>query len=397
MSEALLNEPATHDAGTHAAAAPLVVLSAMPEDARKHLHATIRQTGVPVRLRTPDPITLEEQEEGELATYTPATQLGDGWVLGDGDYLAAAALLAEVGGEAVLLLGPESETLPVETLHTWLVAATRPSADLILPRYDIGVHSGLVNAAILYPLTSALYGVDARFPLPLDVILSARMASRLSALPKSPGYSSTLLWPVAEALAGKLTVKQVAAGARELPSPPASDLQTALSTVVGALFADTERKAAVWQRIRSEAHDVADGAAALPTGDVTDEITSLVSNFSNAYQNLHEIWSLVLPPQSMLQLKRLSQTPAAAFFMPNALWARVVYDVLLGWRLRTINQGHLLGAMTPLYLAWVASHLLHSGGDPASAERHIHSVAQTFAAEKPYLVARWRWPDRFNP
>jgi hypothetical protein len=51
--------------------------------------------------------------------------------------------------------------------------------------------------------------------------------------------------------------------------------------------------------------------------------------------------------------------------------------------------------MTPLYLAWVASHLLQSAQtDP---ERHIEAVAAAFEAEKPYLVSRWRWPDRYNP
>ena len=57
---------------------------------------------------------------------------------------------------------------------------------------------------------------------------------------------------------------------------------------------------------------------------------------------------------------------------------------------------HLLGALTPLYLAWVASHirLTSAGADP---ERHIEAVVAAFETDKPYLVSRWRWPDRFNP
>jgi hypothetical protein len=82
--------------------------------------------------------------------------------------------------------------------------------------------------------------------------------------------------------------------------------------------------------------------------------------------------------------------------MPDNLWARIVFDFLLAYRLRTINRGHLLGALIPLYLAWAASHIniLASGTDP---ERHIEMVAAAFEADKPYLVSRWRWPDRFNP
>jgi hypothetical protein len=122
----------------------------------------------------------------------------------------------------------------------------------------------------------------------------------------------------------------------------------------------------------------------------------MLDAFRLAYTNLQEIWSLVLPPNSLLGLKRLSVTDAAAFRMPESLWARIVFDFLLAYRLRTINRGHLLGALIPLYLAWVASHfnITASGTDP---ERHIEAVAAAFEAEKPYLVSRWRWPDRFNP
>ena len=62
---------------------------------------------------------------------------------------------------------------------------------------------------------------------------------------------------------------------------------------------------------------------------------------------------------------------AAAFRMPDSLWARIVYDFLLAYRLRTINRGHLLGALIPLYLAWVASHLniTASGSQPRTPYR----------------------------
>jgi hypothetical protein len=122
----------------------------------------------------------------------------------------------------------------------------------------------------------------------------------------------------------------------------------------------------------------------------------MVDTFHLAYNNLLEIWSLVLPPQSLLGLKRLSVLPASDFQMPDSLWVRMIYDFILAWRLRTLNRGHLLGALTPLYLAWTASHLtlIRTGTPP---EQHIEELARVFEADKPYLVSRWRWPDRFNP
>ena len=122
----------------------------------------------------------------------------------------------------------------------------------------------------------------------------------------------------------------------------------------------------------------------------------MIESFRLAYSNLSEIWSLVLTPQSLFGLKRLSAMGPEQFSMADSLWARIVYDFLLAYRLRTINRGHLLGAMTPVYLAWVASHLLRTDAGE-DAENQVEALAAAFEKDKPYLVSRWRWPDRFNP
>jgi hypothetical protein len=126
-------------------------------------------------------------------------------------------------------------------------------------------------------------------------------------------------------------------------------------------------------------------------------LPAMLDYFRLAYTNLHEIWSLVLPPNSLLGLKKLSQMPPASFRMSDTLWTHIVYDFILAYRLRTLNRGHLLGALTPLYLAWVASHLLMTSDGLITPEAHIEALATAFETDKPYLVSRWRWPDRFNP
>jgi hypothetical protein len=172
------------------------------------------------------------------------------------------------------------------------------------------------------------------------------------------------------------------------------DLNALLAQITGSLFADVDAKAAFWQRARGtqSAQFVSQNTPIAETPD----IASMLEAFRLAYTNLHEIWSLVLPPNSLLGLKKLSLMQPENFRMPDNLWARIVYDFILAFRLRTINRGHLLGALTPLYLAWVASHLtLISSGTPP--EKHIQDLAVAFETDKPYLVSRWRWPDRFNP
>jgi len=213
---------------------------------------------------------------------------------------------------------------------------------------------------------------------------------------------------VAEAAAAGMSIAEVEIGSRTIPAPDSVDLNAILARVAGSLFADVEAKASFWQRARLAYSPKAASArtqAASRNPEQADaseipDMQPMLESFRLAYSNLHEIWSLVLPPNSLLGLKKLSSMTPTDFRMPDPLWVRIVYDFILAYRLRTINRGHLMGALTPLYLAWVASHLrLSSGlaGESLGAEAHVEALAAAFETDKPYLVSRWRWPDRFNP
>ncbi|MEI9977908.1 MAG: hypothetical protein WDN23_02745 [Edaphobacter sp.] len=349
-----------------------------------------------VLVATPD--TSSQPPEGglRLLTYNPAAVSAIPWILTAADYLNAYKLAQDNQATACVLLGAEAQSLSPGAIRA--LAGSTLQWDLTLARYDLGPHEGLVNAAILYPVTRALFGTRPRFPLAIDVGLSLKMAERLAAAAQrstAAGQNEAFLWPLSEAASANCTIAEVNVGPRVLPQPIASDLNAVLAQVAGSLFADVDAKASFWQRARATQAQPSLTQAAPPAESPAD-IASMLDAFRLAYTNLHEIWSLVLPPNSLLGLKRLSVMPPETFRMPDNLWARIIYDFILAFRLRTINRGHLLGALTPLYLAWTASHLtLISHG--TSPEKHIQDLAVAFETDKPYLVSRWRWPDRFNP
>ena len=321
------------------------------------------------------------------------------WTLTASDFVSAYQLAEKNKARAVLILGPESGSLGSTALHGLADAVLATQTDLAIPCYELPPHAGLVNSAILYPLTRALFASRVRFPLAPDLGLSLRMAERLARAAQrftAINQGETPLWPINEAAIAGFTIDEFDVGPRLQPQAPGPDINTILPVVTGSLFSDIDAKATFWQRFRPLPPAANFSPAQAPPTDAAPDVASMVQAWRLAYTNLQEIWSLVLPPNSLLGLKRLSATDASAFRMPDSLWARIVYDFLLAWRLRTINRGHLLGALIPLYLAWVASHfnITASGTDP---ERHIEAVAAAFEAEKAYIVSRWRWPDRFNP
>lgn len=324
------------------------------------------------------------------------------WVLTAGDYLAATAQAQQYETASVILLGPDAASLPAECLRE-MTGLLDSGADLVVPTYSLKPHEGLVNAALLYPLTRALFNTNIRFPLASDAGMSRRMAVRLSSSAQRRAnlpQSGPFLWPVAEAAATAFTVRQVDAGTRSITPPDDHDFNALFTEIAASLFADIEAKASFWQRTRppaAQARAAESSSRAVGTGD--GELPAMVDAFRLAHNNLQEIWSLVLPPQSLLALKKLSLSEPAEFSLAPGLWARIVYDFALAFHMRTLNRNHLLGALTPLYLAWVAS-MIRGLGDNNNDSAHTQRVEDTaiaFEREKPYLVARWRWPDRFNP
>lgn len=321
------------------------------------------------------------------------------WTLTAADFANAAELARKHEARSVLILGPEGGSLGAPALRALAWPVASGSIDLALPHYDLPPNTGLMNSAILYPMTRALFATRVRFPLSIDMGLSPKMAERLGAAGQrfsTMGQDDTLLWPVSEAVVAGCRLGEYDVGPRSLPQPPDPDIRTILVQVTGSLFADIESKAAFWQRPRRLPPPRPIAPRKVEAVDRTAEVASMVDGFRLAYSNLLEIWGLVLPPASLLGLKRLTLLEPPQFRMPESLWARIVYDFLIAYRMRTINRGHLLGALIPLYLAWVAGHInvTSAGTDP---ERHIEAVAAAFDADKPYLVSRWRWPDRFNP
>jgi hypothetical protein len=353
--------------------------------------------GETVLVATPDAAPQQSSDSPlRLLPYTVTTVSASPWILTAADYVNTYKLAQENHASACVLLGAEAQSLHPEAIRA--LAKSALQYDLTAAHYDLGPREGLVNSAILYPITRALFGTRPRFPLAIDLGLSLRMAGRLATVAQrftAAGQNDAFLWPLSEAASANFTIAEVNIGPRTLPQPVAPDLNALLAQITASLFADIDAKATFWQRARGIL-STPPITQTTPIAETPPDIPAMLDAFRLAYTNLHEIWSLVLPPNSLLGLKKLSLMHSESFRMPDNLWARIVYDFVLAYRLRTINRGHLLGALTPLYLAWAASHLtlISSGTAP---EKHIQDLAVAFETDKPYLVSRWRWPDRFNP
>jgi len=312
----------------------------------------------------------------------------------------AFAVATNLGARAVAVIVSGVDAVTSQ----WIYQLARPvlelDFDLVTPCYTHARFEGLLNSAIVAPLTQALYGRGIQHPLGPDFGVSGRLARHFVESPSAPRDPRSLASLAAEAIARGFEISQANVGVRHYPPADWLNQSSVLAPVLDPVFREIEHRAAFWQRIRGSQPVPVLGDPPLSSAAPPDppDTRQMLESFGLACRNLQEVWRVVLPPGALLELTKLSRQPPAAFQMPDRLWARVIYDFALGHRLRLLNADHLLRAMTPLYLAWVASYALETAGfnDDAASAR-LDQLARAFEEAKPYAVSRWRWPDRFNP
>jgi hypothetical protein len=318
-------------------------------------------------------------------------------------YHTIFSVAREMGAMACCLIEPDGQAIGTSWISSLMQPIVDAGFDLVTPQYHRHKYDGLLITGVLYPMVRALFGKRIRQPIGSDFgFSSAMMASCLSGSERitESARHQIDLWISLQALQNDLAICQVSLGGRpRAKKGVAPELSTLLADAVGTLFTEIERSAQVWQRVRgSQATPTFGLRLDVDTAPANVDLNPMVSGFRIGCENLQDIWSRVLPPATLIELRKLSRVPEANFRLPAELWARVLYDFAVGYRLRTIGHDHLLRALTPLYLGWAASFIASiKNARPREVEEQIEQLGSAFEAEKPYLISRWRWPDRFTP
>lgn len=354
--------------------------------------------------KSPPPVTSETTQGRAFVFLVPS-------LLPKSEALATGVLSMSETYQSVFAAAEKLQARGCCIIASKLEAATPPwawriaqplfesQADLVLPHYARRKFEGLLNASVLAPMMRALYGKRVNNPMGPDFGVSRRLFQQMLATKATGNRLNSLASLTPTALCQNLQIIEVNFGTRIYPPADWSNMSSVLADVLSPVFFDMERNAAFWQRTRVSAPlPVVGEPFRLDQDSPAVETRAMVESFQLGNRELQEIWSLVLPPSSLFELRKLSRLPVEQFRLPDELWVRIVYDFALAHRLRTISRDHLLRSMTPLYLGWVASyaHDLTFGG-AVSPTRRLESLSLAYEAGKSYLVSRWRWPDRFNP
>jgi glucosylglycerate synthase len=301
---------------------------------------------------------------------------------------------------AVLLrAGPRGERS--DGLGALVVPVLESGFDWVCPAYRRGKLEGMLNTAIVYPLVRALFGRRVRQPCGGEAALSLRLVRALVA---APGWrripeERPEAWLAVFALSGPFRVAQAWLGRWMGDAGPADDASHALAGAVGPVFDEMVRHADRWQRVEGSESVPSFGEPGPPDDARSSLATAeLEAAFRLGLRELGALWAHVLPPATMLALRRAAAASPGTPLVSDAIWAKIVYDFGLAYSLRTLDRQQLLRSMTPLYLGWVAGYADDvRGRDGEATEARTEALCQAFEREKAYAIARWRWPDSFDP
>lgn len=303
---------------------------------------------------------------------------------------------------AVALVAAAPHDASVDWLGRLLEPVLEGGFEYVCPTYLRRRADAPLNTGIVYPLMRALYGQRLRQPLGGEAALSRSLAARLlddADWRRDPGHAGSDAWLVGKVLAGRHRVCQAWLGARPRARDVDEGAAETLTRALGLVFREMERHASRWQRVEgSEPVPTSGSGGWLPGEGPRVDVARLLDTFRLAARELAPVWSLVLPPATLLALRQAGGARAGAFRLPDAEWARIVYDFAVAHYVKTIERRQLLASLTPLYLGWIASFAQETDGlDEPSFEARVDALCAAFESEKNYLISRWRWPEGFNP
>jgi hypothetical protein len=318
-----------------------------------------------------------------------------------------------LGVEALVVVDSDLRSIVPEWIELLAGPILKGGFDYVTPLYQRYKYDGTITNTVTYPLNRALYGLRIRQPIGGDFGVSGDLVKHyLEQDDWTPDISKfgIDIWMTVKAITGGFAVSQTRLGAKiHDPKDPGADLGPMFSQVVSTILRLTVEHADQWLGVQGS-HTVPtygfERYADPPPLDV--DVVRLLAAFTRGRVALGDAWALLVSPERMTALDALageaqealdeitrSDTPTTAddaeFFFSDELWARLIYDLALTARGKTMEMEKLIAALVPIYFARVASLVIEARDmTTQQAETLVERQARAYEAAKPDFAARWR-------
>ena len=331
--------------------------------------------------------------------------------------------------QALVVVDSDLRSIVPEWIELLAGPILKGGYDFVAPLYARYKYDGTITNTVTYPLTRALYGNRIRQPIGGDFGVSGDLVRHYLQQDDWTDDVSKFgidIWMTTSALTGGFAVCQTRLGAKiHDPKDPGADLGPMFRQVVGTILRLSIRYADQWLPIRGS-HDIpAYGFERIIDPPPLDVNTlRLLTEFHQGSLTLDDRWRRMFAPANVDTLLVLAgeagrladatraklglggdtaSTTAttaqladalAAFHFPDDLWARLIYDLIVGARTQALSIEQAVAALVPVYFGRVGSFVIENRHVTTDqAEERVERQAREFELLKPYLVERWQALD----
>lgn len=275
----------------------------------------------------------------------------------------------------------------------------------VAPLYTRHKFDGTITNSIVHPLMCALYGRGIRQPIGGEFALSGGLVKILT---HEDIWESDVagfgidIWLTTTAVCEGFAVCQADMGVKVHDGKdPGADLGPMFRQVIGTMFELMDRYQIKWRIINGCRPVDIFGRGHLPkteTDPITINVEGLIGRFRQGCAKYESIMPEIIAADNYAELRTLigaAEDGSGVPVFPDRLWARLVYDHAIAYSLTSVpDHEAVLGSMMALFLGRTAGFAVTAANmSELEVEESILMTTTAFAAEKPYLLERWRAGD----
>ena len=269
----------------------------------------------------------------------------------------------------------------------------------VAPLYVRHKYDGTITNGIAYPLSRALYGRRVRQPIGGDFGFSgelARVYLDSGIWDEAIANFGIDIWMTTLALNQGIQICQSFMGRPKIhrPKDPGADLGPMFRQVVGTIFSMMKRFESFWINVKyskpTAIFGFGLGEVEMPP-KVEVDTAKLLQKFHGGFEQYKEIWEQVLSQDVYQKLLEIRGLKERVFAFPTDLWARILYDLTIGYRDAMCEPDLMIDSLIPLYFARTFSFVKRTKRmSTRQAEDAIEEDCMAFEMTKPYLIQRWK-------
>ena len=304
---------------------------------------------------------------------------------------------AELEAQAVVVVDADLKSITPE----WIKRLGEPlftDYAYVAPLYVRHKYDGTITNGIAYPLSRALYGRRVRQPIGGDFGFSGELGRRYlesGVWDEAVANFGIDIWMTTLALNHGGQICQAFMGRPKIhrPKDPGAALGPMFRQVVGTIFALMPRFEDHWTQVKfskpTAIFGFGLGEVEMPP-KVEVDTGNLFRKFRDGFDQYQTTLQAVLSEDVYKKLLELRGMKPRVFSFPTDLWARVLYDMAVGYRDAICDLDVMMDSLIPLYFGRTFSFVKKTKRmSTLQAEEAIEEDCATFEMAKPYLLQRW--------